>query len=252
MKDTLLKAVKWASEIAADNFEKPKKVKDKKGTSLVSNVDLECNKTIIKIIKKKFPGHNILSEETGFEDNKSDYTWHIDPIDGTHNYVRKIPLYGISVALARHGQVIMGAVALPYFSHLYFAEKGKGAFLNGRKIHVSRKNKLHFYNIAIDFPSARRQYSLSFLNNIASHIVDVKQFGCAVYHGALLAEGKLDAYVIQKTNPWDIAAAFLIIGEAKGKVTNFEGRPWSLKDDRFVATNGLLHDDILECVRHIK
>ncbi|MBI2131100.1 hypothetical protein HYU10_05020 [Candidatus Woesearchaeota archaeon] len=152
----------------------------------------------------------------------------------------------------KNGEVFLGAVSLPYFSSMYLAEKGRGAFLNGRKIHVSKKSRLHFYNIAIDFPSARRQYSLDFLNNISGHIVDVKQFGCAVYQAVLLAEGKLDAYVIQKTNPWDIAASFLIIEEAGGKVTDLEGNPWTLDKSSFVATNRLLHEHILECVRRIK
>lgn len=254
MKNTLLHVVKEAAKIAKREFERPKQVKEKKGASpsLVTSVDLKCNTAIIKEIKKKFPKHNILSEETGKENNGSDYTWYIDPIDGTHNFARKIPLYGISVALGHKNNILIGAIAMPYFNHTYFAEKGRGAFKNSRKISVSKKKELNFYMVGFDFPPAKRHHSLGFLNNIKEHIVDIRDFGCAVYQAALLAEGKLDAYVIQKTNSWDIAAGFLIIEEAGGKVTNFEGKKWNLNDNSFVATNGLLHKEILECVRSIK
>ena len=250
LKNILLKAVAEATKIANNKFEKAKQITEKKD-SLVTNVDLECNRTIIKTIKTRFMSHNIVSEETGVEDNKSDYTWYIDPIDGTHNFARKIPIYGVSVALACKGRVIMGAVSMPYFNNTYFAEKGRGAFLNNKKMRVSKKKELNYYMIGIDFPSSRRQYSLDFLNHISRHVVDVRQLGCAVYQAVLVAEGKIDAYVIQHTNPWDIAASFLLIEEAGGKVTNFEGREWSLEDKRFVATNGLLHKEILGCVRRI-
>lgn len=248
MKNTLLKAVREAAKIAKNEFEKPKQIKEKKGASpsLVTNVDLKCNTAIINTIKKKFPSHNIVSEETGIEDNGSDYTWHIDPIDGTHNFARSIPIYGNSVALAFKGRVVIGAISLPNLDGLYFAERGRGAFKNGRKIAVSKKNELNFYMIGFDFPSSRRRHSLGFLDSIKSHVVDIRNFGCAVYHGILLAEGKLDAYVIQNTNSWDIAAAFLIIEEAGGKVTNFRGKEWNLRESSFVATNGLIHKEVLE------
>ncbi len=254
MKNTLLRAVKAAAKIAKREFESPKQIKVKKGASpsLVTNVDLKCNTAVINTIKKKFPDHNIVSEESGIDSNNSDYTWYIDPIDGTHNFARSIPIYGNSIALAFKDKVIMGAISVPSLNNLYFAEKGRGAFKNGKRIRVSKKKELNFYMVGFDFPSSKRHNSLGFLDNVKTHVVDIRNFGCAVYQAVLLAEGKLDAYVIQKTNSWDIAAGFLIIEEAGGKVTNFKGGKWGLEDKSFVATNGLIHKEILRCVRRIK
>lgn len=141
MKSTVIKAAKEAGKVLMKNYGKIKNIKTKEKNSYVTNIDLESEKTIFSIIRKKFPEHNIISEESGSLNKKSEYTWYIDPLDGTHNYINNIPIFGVSIALAQNKIVKYGAICLPYFNEFYIAEKGKGAFLNGKRIKVSNKKK---------------------------------------------------------------------------------------------------------------
>ena len=245
MLTTAIKAAIESGKLLEKNFGKAQEIRVKGRLSLVSKIDLESDKLIKKIIQSKYPKHNIISEETGRIDNKSSYTWHIDPIDGTHNYIRRIPMCGISIALEQDGEIVLGVISLPLLKKLYVAEKGKGAFCNNNEIRVSDKKNLEFSIAVVDFGHTARQKSLDFIRNISQKIVDIRNYGCAVYGLALVAQGDIDAYVIQKTNSWDVSAGFLLIEEAGGKVTNHSNGKWLLNEKAFVASNGKIHDKIL-------
>ena len=135
-KNVMLLAARQASKIILHYYGKKETVKVKSNKSLVAAADLEANKAIIKTIKKYFPSHSILSEETGMEDNKSGYRWIIDPIDGTHNFLHQIPVFGTSIAMEYKNEVILGVLHFPILCITAIAEKGKGAFLNGKRIRV--------------------------------------------------------------------------------------------------------------------
>ena len=249
MKSTAKRCVLEAGNLLMRNFGRIKNTEVKKKTSLVTNVDFESNKLIKKIIVSKFQKHNIISEESEIIDNGSDYTWHIDPVDGTHNYARGLPFFGVSVAIEFRKKIILGVVNLPYLRRLYFAEKGRGAFCNGKKIRVSDRNDLDFSFIILDFNSRSRQKSAMIVRKLSSTLVDIRNFGCAVYGLTEIANGNIDAYIIQKTNSWDIAASFLLIEESGGRVTNHKNDAWSIDEPAFLASNSKLHEKLINIIK---
>ena len=248
MKSTLIKSAKESGKLLMKNFGKIQHTKIKDKTSLVTNVDFESDRLIKKIIQSKFPKHNIISEETSKIDNGSEYTWYIDPVDGTHNYSRCLPLFGVSVALEHKGKIILGAVNLPYLKRFYFAEKGKGAYCNNKKIKVSAQSSMDFAFIILDMNNRARMKSVKFVEKLSSSLADIRNFGCAVYGLAEVAQGNIDAYVIQKTNSWDVAASFLLVEEAGGKVTNHKNNKWSIDEESFIVSNGKLHNALLKYI----
>lgn len=245
-KSTALLAAKQAAKILLEYYGKSEKPKEKSNKSLVSKADLEANKAIIGIIKKNFPYHSVLSEESKFEDKKSDYKWVIDPLDGTHNFLHGIPLFGTSIALEYKNKPILGVLHFPILNILAYAEKGKGAFVNGKRARVSDKNKLDYSFISVDYGQYDRMRRLKMMENFGSKNIDFRSFGSAVYELLLVACGKSDAYIITSTNEWDVAAGILLIKEAGGKITDLQGREWSFAKKNFVMSNGILHNKILK------
>lgn len=132
-------AARQASVILMERFGDVRRIAEKRAAykDLVTDVDLQVEGEIITVIRDSYPDHNILSEEKGYLNRNSEYTWIIDPLDGTHNYARKLPVFGVSIALEHLGQVMLAIIGLPYFNEIYTAERGKGAYLNGEEIHVS-------------------------------------------------------------------------------------------------------------------
>ena len=250
-KETALLAAKRAGKVLLKYFGKNQDIEKKLNKSLVSKADLEANKIIINIIKEKFPSHSILSEETGFEDNNSDYKWVIDPIDGTHNFLRGIPIFGVSIALEYQNEVVLGVLHFPILKLTASAEKGKGAFLNGKRLKVSSKADLSYSFILYEFVSATRHKSIEFLKRIAHETLDIRNFGSAIYELLLVASGQCDAYVIFSTNEWDIAAGMLLIQEAGGKITDLRGDDCNSSDGNFIMSNGKIHGSLMQYLHGI-
>lgn len=248
-KQVALTAAKNASKTILHYYGKKENIKEKPNKTLVAVADLEANKAIIKAIKKYFPNHSILSEETGFEDNKSDYKWIIDPIDGTHNFLRGIPIFGTSIALKYKNEVVLGVLEFPLLKMTAFAEKGKGAFLNGKKIKVSDKKSIEHSMIAFEFSYAARREKIGFLEKLIHKTIDARNFGSAIYNLLLVASGRCDGYAILTTNEWDVAAGFLIVEEAGGRITDLKGNKWNFKDRRYIVSNGKIHKELLSYAR---
>src|SRR3989344_6242935 len=150
-KRVMLLAAKQASRVLLRYYNKKEPIKIKPNKTMVATADIEANKTIIKTIKKGFPNHSILSEETGFENNKSDYKWVIDPLDGTHNFLHGIPIFGTSIALEHKNKIVLGVLHFPILRLTAIAEKNKGAFLNGKRINTSNKKNLDHAFILFEF-----------------------------------------------------------------------------------------------------
>ena len=248
-KKVMLSAAKAASKVLLHYFGKKEKIKIKSNKSLVGVADLEANKAIIRIIKKNFPGHSILSEETGFEDNKSVYKWVIDPLDGTHNFLRGIPVFGTSIALEYKNEPVLGVINFPVLCITAVSEKGKGSFMNGKRIKVSDKKNLDHSFILLEFSYANRMEKIGFLKKLVNKTIDVRNFGSAIYNLLLVACGKCDSYVVLTTNEWDVAAGFLIVEEAGGKVTDLKGGRWKHDRHQFIISNGKLHNRILKYLK---
>ncbi|HLC61770.1 MAG TPA: inositol monophosphatase [Candidatus Nanoarchaeia archaeon] len=250
-KKVLLQAANSAGKVMLKYFGRNQDVEKKFNKSLVSKADLEANKVIIQTIKKNFPAHNIFSEETGFEDNDSDYKWVIDPIDGTHNFLRGIPIFGVSIALEHRDEVVLGVLHFPVLKLTASAEKGKGAFLNGKRLKVSSNSDLSYSFILYEFVSATRHKSIEFLKRIAHETLDIRNFGSAIYELILVASGQCDAYVIFSTNEWDIAAGMLLIQEAGGKITDLKGNDCNPSEGSFIMSNGKIHGSLLRYLHGI-
>jgi len=250
MKSLMLKAAKAAGKILMKNYGKVKFIKVKDQESYVTNVDLESEKFIISTIRKKYPEHDIVSEESGRLNKKSDYRWYIDPLDGTHNYIHKLPMFGVSIGLEYKGKIILGAICLPYFDELYVAEKGKGAFLNGKRLKVSNRKELKKSFITTDlvlryFPEKK----IEMLNKLKGLVYDIRVLGSAVYGYTSVAKGSADAYITIYTYPWDAAAGALIVEESSGKVTDFNGKEWKANTGKFISSNKKIHNQLIKVLK---
>ncbi|MFA5357872.1 MAG: inositol monophosphatase family protein [archaeon] len=255
--DVAILAALTAGDFLEKNIGKIKQVDFKEVKDIVTNIDTETEKKIISTIKKNFPEHGIFAEESGKGKAESEYVWIIDPLDGTVNYSRGIPIYGVSIALSKGGEIIAGVIYLPSRKELFYAAKGKGAFMNGKKISVSKTSELSkamFYTN--DFNIFDKQIIESTRDKKNSHIITISKevmrmriIGSAVTELAYLASGRIDAYTMINFGYWDVAAGALITEEAGGKVSDFEGKPLTEKSKVFLATNGILHQKILSLLK---
>lgn len=248
-KKIMLLAAKKASKVLLKYYGKKEAIKQKPNKSLVAIADLKANDIIIKTIKSSFPSHSILSEETGFEDKKSDFKWIIDPMDGTHNFLHKIPIFGTSIGLEYKKEPVLGVLHFPLLNIIAIAEKGKGSFSNGKRIRVSAKKNLEHSFVLCEFAYANRKEKTEFLEKLVHKAIDIRNFGSAIYNLWLIATGKCDGYVLLSTHEWDIAAGFLIVEEAGGKITDLEGNMRKLTQDKFIVSNGKVHKELLKYVK---
>lgn len=228
------------------------KISNKEGVNnLVTEADHAAEKAIIETIQESFPDHFILSEEAGEVKMQSAYKWVIDPIDGTVNYAHGIPLCCVSIGLEKDGQVLMGAVYNPLLDEFFLAEKGKGATLNGEKITVSEKKQVMEACIVTGFPYVYLDMPngpLDVFNRLIRKGVPVRRLGSAAIDLCWVASGRFDGFYEHKLNAWDSSAGFLIVEEAGGKVTDFSGNKYSPYQPRIVATNGHIHNELLDWI----
>jgi len=249
---TAVKAAREAGKIQMGHFGGDLEIRDKGKSGirdLVTQADMESNRKIISTLKAEFPEHGFLSEELPEENKGAEFRWVIDPLDGTHNFAYGIPIFGVSIALERDGKVILGVINMPYFKQMYVAEKGKGSLLNGKKIHVSNRGIKEALTMCGSNEKRKDQTeSARIIKKLWEETFRVRTLGAAIFHFAYLASGNVDLYVDMGNKPWDNAAGFLLVEEAGGKVTDFKGRPWDLNGERFIASNGKVHEEILRIV----
>ncbi len=252
MKETkvAVKVAEEAGKILMSHFGKSLKIRNK-GSSrrdLVTQVDMESNKKIISILKKAFPDYGIFSEETPEEKSDSGFRWIIDPLDGTHNFIYGLPLFGVSVALERKGKVVLGVINLPYEKKMFVAERGKGSFMNGKRIRVSKRG---IEEAMVVFGAGKKndaERTVKIMSGIRKGVFGVRGLGAATVQHAYVAMGKVDIYIDMENKPWDNAAGFLLVEEAGGRVSDFSGKPWDVNTIPFVVSNGRVHEEILRIV----
>ncbi len=244
MKSLMLKAAKEAGKVILKNYENIGNIKFKSPRNLVTKADILSEKIIIKTIRKKYPNHNFLTEESGSIKNGSEYTWIVDPIDGTTNFVAKIPQFAVSIALARKNEIIMGVVYNPCTKEMFFAEKGKGSYLNNKKLQVSKKHRLEDCILGFSLASnnlEKGKKTLGLLRKNYGAFRALRNFGSAALNLCYVADKKFDLYFNLYLNAWDIAAAKLIAEEANAKVTNLNSKKWAINYKNIVAANNILH-----------
>ena len=232
------------------NVGKVKHIERKQGqqTNLVTEIDKQAEALIIKKIKQHYPGHDILAEESGSHKVASEYRWVIDPLDGTTNFTHSLPIFCVSIGVEVKGEVVAGAIYNPSADELFTAEKGGGAFLNGKKIHVSSNDSLINSLLVTGFPYNVKENP----NHVVEHFVNllmegqgVRRLGSAALDLAYVAAGRLDGYWEVFLNPWDKAAGLLLVQEAGGIVTDFKNNPGNIYEPATLATNGKIHEQML-------
>ncbi len=256
IKTTLLKAAFESGEILKTYFEKEFEIDSKEIISnLVTEVDKKSEAKIIEIIKSDFPGHNILSEEIGALDSRDNVKWIIDPIDGTINYAHSIPLCCVSIGVEIEGSVETGIVYNPLSGEKFFAEKGKGAFLNDRPIKVSNESNIKKSLLVTGFPydtSGNPNKPVEVFAKFVNGDIPIRRLGSAALDLCWTACGRFDGFWEYSLNPWDTAAAYLILKEAGGKITDFKGDEYSIYGKEILGTNGLIHDDMLNVISDVR
>jgi len=255
--DTAKEAARIGGAVLSKEFGKLQKsqINLKGRGDYVTDVDRRSEQAIIQKIRAHFPDHIIHAEESGKENRRSPYRWLIDPLDGTANYIQKIPVYAISIALIEDNEIITGVVFDPNRDEMFWAERGKGAFLNGQRIHVSNKEKMDYSMLASGFPWRSKEYLDPYLDcfkELFLAAAGIRRMGSAAMDLAYTACGRFDGFWEMKLGPWDIAAGILLVEEAGGVVTDFHGERACLKNGNVVAGNPGVHKIVLEVTqRHL-
>ena len=252
MKNTLVKAAYEAGKIIRDNFEGNYKIESKDVISnLVTEIDEKSEAKIIETIKADFPGHSILSEEIGSLEKDSNVKWIIDPIDGTINFAHSIPICCVSIGVEKDGEIIMGVVYNPISEEFFFAEKGAGAYLNDDTISVSKTKELSTSLLVTGFPyntSKNPRNPIGVFADITLMDIPIRRLGSAAIDICWVACGRFDGFWEYNLNPWDVAAGSLIIKEAGGAISDFDGGKYSIYKDEILCSNGLIHNELRDVI----
>lgn len=247
--DTAISAAQKAGAVTLRYFETSVAREVKEDKSFVTAADREAEAAIIAEIKKHFPDHGIIGEESGETKTGSEFSWVIDPLDGTANFINGIPLFSVSIAALQHGVPVASVVYQPAGNALYAAAKGKGTTWNGKRVHVSDGNAEH---AMISFgPGKKEKERLNVLfSRVESFVKSKRYLGCAALELAYVARGGTEGFICFGLNPWDYAAGVLLVLEAGGMLTDFGGKPWTFgSGECFVASNGKVHEELLKLVK---
>jgi myo-inositol-1(or 4)-monophosphatase len=229
-------------------FDRQIKIEYKGDVDLVTAADRASEKLIVERLRARWPQHGIVGEEGTRSDTGADYRWFVDPLDGTTNFAHGYPVFCISIALVRKDdQLEAGVLYDPTRDELFAAERGKGATLNGRPLQVSRTARLAESILGTGFPSHKRHANpnIHFYQQITLRSHGVRRAGSAALDLANVAAGRYDGFWEFNLNPWDTAAGVLIVQEAGGMVSRFDGSPFRLDSREVLATNGLIHAELL-------
>lgn len=241
-------AAREAGDILQKNFGKKYRVIRKSPKEMVSTVDMHAQKAILNILEPQFPNHGIITEEKTPDADKHGKNWIIDPLDGTHNYIAGLPFSGVSIGLAHGNEFELGVILFPMENRLYYAIKGKGAYFNHRKISVSKNTELSKAMITFDNQFHLNENAFDYYKRLTQRAFTTRILGTATNDICLTAEGKIDGRIWVNTKICDIAAGIVILTEAGGQITNFDGSPCTLDSKQVVASNGKIHDELLEIV----
>lgn len=234
------------------SFGQVRHIRKKGDIDLVTEADLAAEKAVIKTLRRHFPRDTILSEETGRLPAMPERVWIVDPLDGTINFAHNLPFYAVCIGLQVQDRVVLGLVYCPVLQERFEAWEGGGAFLNGAPIRVSKTASLLESLVATGFPYSVRDDAGSVVRRLRQVLVraqGIRRAGSAALDLCYVAAGRFDGYWEQGLKPWDTAAAALIAQEAGGRLSDFDGRPFSPYAPTVAASNGLIHEEILEAIR---
>ena len=244
--DVAIEAAREAGGILVTEFDRPVKISYKGEVDIVTQADKRSEAAIVSRLRNHFPKHAIVAEEGGGMESSSPFRWHVDPLDGTTNFAHGYPCFAVSIGLEESGEPIAGVIFQPVSGELFTAVKGEGAYLNQKKIHVSSIEKLATSLLATGFPSVKRaqnpniRYYWDF--TLRSH--GVRRDGSAAMDLASVACGRFEGFWEFGLHSWDTAAGVLLVREAGGTVTQFDGQPYRLGDRELLASNGKVHAEM--------
>jgi len=242
-----------AGKVLREEMERPLDIAYKGDFDLVTQADRRSEQVIVRRLQKQFPEHAIAAEEGTGKDTGSDYRWHVDPLDGTTNFAHGYPCFCVSMALAHKNELLLGVIYNPIYQELFAAARGEGATFNGKKIHCSKIGSLKNSLLCTGFPNHKRQshpniyYYWDF--TLRSH--GVRRDGSAALDLAYVAMGRFESFWEFGLNPWDTAAGVVLVEEAGGKITDLQGQPYLLGGPSILASNGLVHAEMLKVAAEI-
>ena len=243
-----METAREAGAILLAEFDRPVNISYKGEVDIVTQADRRSEQAIVSRLRSHFPKHAIVAEEGGGSESESPFRWHVDPLDGTTNFAHGYPCFAVSIGLEEAGELIVGVVFQPVTGELFTAVKGEGAYLNQKKIGVSRIETLGTSLLATGFPSVKRaqnpniHYYWDF--TLRSH--GVRRDGSAAMDLAAVACGRFDGFWEFGLRTWDTAAGVLLVREAGGTVTRFDGQPYRLGDRELLASNSRVHEEMKE------
>ncbi|MGK5089768.1 inositol monophosphatase family protein [Bdellovibrionota bacterium FG-2] len=253
LKATTLNAAHAAGKVLEKYFTRPLEIREKPRAGLVTDADMGAEKAAMTILKKAYPSFGFLTEESHPEDITNPNVpgrWILDPLDGTTNFVHRFPMFCVSLALELEGEILMGVVYNPILKDTYFARKNAGATLNGKKIQVSKTRTLSASLLTTGFSTNQETETisnqLSVFRSLSLQTRGIRRPGSAAMDLAYTARGVFDGFWERKLSPWDVAAGFLLVEEAGGKVTDFNGRAFRINGGQITASNGKIHKALIK------
>ncbi len=249
--EVAVRAARRAGKFLLEGLENKKLISYKGQVDLVTDHDRKSEEIIFEELSRHFPEFNFMAEEVISRDNKSDYCWVVDPLDGTTNFAHGLPIFCVSIALTFKGEVIAGVVYDPTRDEMFMAGKGLGACLNDRPIKVSTTPELDRSLLATGFPYDVRtstNNNMDHFSRFAVRAQAVRRCGSAALDLCYVACGRFDGFWEMKLKPWDLAAGSLMVQEAGGMTTDFSGNPFNLRCSDIVASNGLIHKEMLDVI----
>jgi myo-inositol-1(or 4)-monophosphatase len=245
--ETAVEIAREAGALLAGYFERRVTFELKGEFDLVTEADRASERMVVERLRSHFPSHGIVAEEGGGYQSPSEYRWYVDPLDGTTNFAHGFPIFNITLALERDGEMLCGVVFDPVRQELFSAESGAGAYLNNHRIRVSNTRRLEDSLACTGFPSRRRHLNINihFYHQLAMATHGVRRSGSAAIDLAYVACGRLDAFWEFGLNPWDMAAGRLLVCEAGGRCTDMRGQPHRLTSPHLLVDNGGIHEEIL-------
>jgi myo-inositol-1(or 4)-monophosphatase len=246
--EVAIEAAREAGRILLAHFHSKKEIKHKGKSNLVTEVDILSEKLIVELLKREYPEFNILSEESNSTTPVTGYTWIIDPLDGTNNYVFGIPFFCTTIALVKDEDILLGVTYDPLREELFRAEKGQGAYLNDSAIHVSKESSVGASLLGLDlgYSAEQSKNMLDIATELWNQVHCLRIMGSASLGLAYVACGRVNVYFHRFVYPWDIASGLLLIREAAGKVTDWQGEPAVSQSKQLIAANDRLHQEFME------
>ena len=246
--ETAVEIAREAGALLANFFERRIPFELKGDFDLVTEADRTSERLVVERLRSHFPAHGIVAEEGGGHESASEFRWYVDPLDGTTNFAHTFPMFNVTLGLERAGEMIAGVVYDPIKGEMFSAERGSGAWLNSRRIHVSQARRLEDSLASTGFPSKKRHQNVNihFYHQMAMASHGVRRTGSAAIDLAYVAAGRLDAFWEFGLNPWDMAAGVLLVSEAGGRVSDMTGAAHQVRSSKHVlADNALIHEEVL-------